>query len=257
MFAAETQKNAFAKSILDFLANFTDVQDITRLRRATDGLFASYLNTTMLLAWLLALVFPLLMGGGFNNAVHIARDLIDHQYGPLRGRVFARRRDSRLPDAERWPRRERIQQRLFQLLAALAKRNKYDRVIFLAHSQGSVVIYDYLRAAADYTKNEIRGARPDVITFGSPLDHVYQHYFPEYAGVGQSLEQLTQCVTRWINLYRIDDYIGLWVGETTSNCIENRPLDPGGHVNYWKEKTLVETILRVVAERPTIARAMS
>ena len=252
MFAAETQKNAFARYILDFLANFTDVRDITMLRQAADGLFASYLNVTMLLAWLLALVFPLLMGSGFNNAVHIARDLIDHQYGPLRGRVFARRRDSRLSDPARWPRRERIQRRLLQVLTALAKRNHYDRVIFLAHSQGSVVIYDYLRAAADYAKNEIGGAKPDVITFGSPLGHVYQHYFSEYTGVGQSLERLGQCVARWINLYRIDDYIGLWVGEKTSNCIENRPLNPGGHVDYWKEKVLAETILRVVAEKPTV-----
>jgi hypothetical protein len=195
------------------------------------------------------------MGGAFNNAVHIARDLIDHQYGPHRGRVLAQRRDRRLPAAVRWPRRERIRQRLLQLLAALAKRGGYDRIIFLAHSQGSVVIYDYLKGAADYANNEVSGTKPFVITFGSPLGHLYQRYFREYAGLEPSLERLSRCTGRWINLYRIDDYIGVWLGEIDGDSVENCPMDPGGHVDYWREKTLAETIIRIVAGKSTITPA--
>ena len=53
-----------------------------------------------------------------------------------------------MSDAERWPRRERIRRRLLQVLDALAKRGNYDKIVFLAHSQGSVVIYDYLKSTA-------------------------------------------------------------------------------------------------------------
>jgi hypothetical protein len=256
VFAAETQKNAFARYALDFLTYFADAGSIKELKQAADRLFASYLGITMFLAWLLALVFPFLMGKAFNNAVHIARDLIDHQYGPHRGRVLAQRRDRRLPDAVRWPRRERIRQRLRQLLAAFAKRGGYDRIIFLGHSQGSVVIYDYLKGAADYAKNEVSGTRPDVVTFGSPLGHLYQYYFQDYAGLEHSLDRLSRCIGRWINLYRIDDYVGVWIGEPPhGDSVENCPMDPGGHVDYWKEGVLAKTILRIVAAKPTTTRA--
>ena len=42
------------------------------------------------------------------------------------------------------PRRERIQSRLVTLIDKVVKDAKFDAVIFVAHSQGSVVAYDYL-----------------------------------------------------------------------------------------------------------------
>ena len=175
MFSAETHRGEFAQKAVDVFGYLVSKEKIADLKLWTDHAFAQYINSTMFLAWGLALVFPFLMGTAFNNAVHIARDLIDHQYGPERGRVLATRRDRRLTDASRWPRRERIRQRLLQLLAELDKHEPYDRIVFLAHSQGSVVVYDYLKTAADYANNNVAGIKPDVITFGSPLGHVYQH----------------------------------------------------------------------------------
>ena len=255
MFAAQTHNGYFANIARDLFAKLAAKENVTDIKQTADAYFASYLNVTMFLAWLLALVFPFLMGKSFNNAVHIARDLIDHQYGPQRGRVLAQRRDRRLPDALRWPRRERIRQRLLQLLAALAKRGGYDKTIFLAHSQGSVVIYDYLKNSVDHSNNEASGTKPDVITFGSPLGHIYQHYFREYAGLEPSLERLCRSTGRWINLYRIDDYIGQWVGDIDGGSVENRPMGPGGHVDYWKEKELADTIVQIVLGKSTIAPA--
>jgi hypothetical protein len=248
IFSAETHKGVFAQSAIEVVGYLVNREKIVDLKQWADHAFAQYLNMTMFLAWGLALIFPLLMGNAFNNAVHIARDLIDHQYGPERGRVLAERRDRRLSDAERWPRRERIRQRLLRLLAALNERGGYDRIVFLAHSQGSIVIYDYLKTAADYTNNHVGGAKPDVITFGSPLGHIYQHYFQEYAGLELVLERLRQCTGRWINLYRIDDYIGLRIGGSGS-CVDNQAMNPGGHVDYWKEEELAATIVHVVTAR--------
>lgn len=248
MFSAETHQGVFAKKAIDVIGYLVSKDKISDLKQWADHAFAQYINSTMFLAWALALVFPLLMGNAFNNAVHIARDLIDHQYGPERGRVLTARRDRRLTDALRWPRRERIRQRLLQVLAALGERGPYDRIIFLAHSQGSVVVYDYLKGAADYASSRVGGTKPDVITFGSPLGHIYQHYFQEYAGLDAAIDRLAQCTGRWINLYRIDDYIGLWVGSPGERNVENRPMDPGGHVDYWKESALAKAIIDVVAD---------
>jgi len=247
MFAAETQKNAFARATLDVLAYFVNADLITELKQTADHVFASYVNVTMLLAWSLALAFPLLMGKGLNNAVHIARDLIDHQYGPHRGSILAQRRDRRLLDRLRFPRRERIRQRLLQLLGVLAQRGGYERIIFLAHSQGSVVIFDYLKDAVDQNSRALSTGRPDFITFGSPLGHLYQFYFPEYEGLEPSLERLHQSVGRWINLYRIDDYIGSWLGKLDGGSVDNRPMEPGGHIDYWKEGDVAKAILEIVA----------
>lgn len=62
--------------------------------------------------------------------------------------------------------------------------------MFLAHSQGSVVIYYYLKSDINNGNNILGGTKTDVITFGSPLGHIYQHYFREYAGLEPSLERL-------------------------------------------------------------------
>ena len=120
MFSAETHSGLFAQKAIEFVGYIVNREKISGLKQWADHAFAHYLNITMFLAWGLAFVFPLLMGQAFNNAVHIARDLIDHQYGPERGRVLAARRDRRLTDALRWPRRERIRQRLLNYSLRLA-----------------------------------------------------------------------------------------------------------------------------------------
>lgn len=254
IFAAETSQLLASKAGEDTLvgrvASLLDAAAGTDTVARLKEFFSTYLNVIMTGAWISALLFPALMGKSFNNAVHVARDLIDHQYGPHRGRVLAQRRDRRMSDAERWPRRERIRRRLLQVLDALAKRGNYDKIVFLAHSQGSVVVYDYLRSTADSPGSTIAGTKPDVITFGSPLGHLYQHYFREYAGLGSSLEQLSKRTGRWINLYRIDDWIGVWVGDIDGKRVENFAMQPGGHIDYWKEKTLAQAILQIVMEEP-------
>ena len=111
------------------------------------------------------------------------------------------------------------------------------------------------KAQLNSQSGTIAGIKPDVITFGSPLGHLYQYYFREYAGLGSSLEQLSTCTGRWINLYRIDDWIGVWVGDIGGKSVENFAMRPGGHVDYWKEKTLAKAILQIVTEEPTHQQA--
>ncbi len=210
-----------------------------------DTYFKHYLNITMIFAWVMAVLLPMAAGKGFNNAVHVARDLIDHQFGPWCGRLRGGGAGARLTDEKRYPRRARIQKRLATLIDALPDRSSYTQILFVAHSQGSIVVYDYLKANAAALAADA-AVKPGVVTFGSPLGHIYQRYFCGYAEVVGELDKLQPGLTRWINLYRIDDYIGTWIGPHGEGPVENRALPPGGHVDYWKEDVVAQTILEMV-----------
>ena len=50
----------------------------------------------------------------------------------------------------------------------------------------------------------------NIVTFGSPLTHIYQHYFPADYPAGTTAivaQQLGSNVT-WSNIFRVDDPIG-------------------------------------------------
>ena len=108
-------------------------------------------------------------------------------------------------------------------------------------SQGSVVAYDYIRGEApDYP--ELGGARPLLVSCGSPLGSVYQKYFYEYGPKDFMPAALAGALSRWVNLYRVDDYIGGRVEVTKGLAIDNRVLPPGGHMDYWSEPAVAAAI---------------
>jgi hypothetical protein len=117
-------------SCLDLIRGEVLVRDWT----VFDLLFA--LNPIIIgtVAWLSSHALPTLVGPGISNPIHIARDLIDHQYSPRRASVLTVAcRLSR--DSSNWPRRARIQARLSTLIDDLLGDGKFDQVIFAAHSQ--------------------------------------------------------------------------------------------------------------------------
>jgi hypothetical protein len=204
----------------------------------------NYKHAILLVGWMSSLALPIFVGAQLSNPVHIARDLVDHQYSPRRASVLSvARRRSRDPSL--WPRRARIQARLQKLLNEVVRNGHFDQVIFVVHSQGSVIIFDYLNGAASGNK-EIGGHKPDLVTCGSPLAHLYQHYFFEYADLQSDIAALRNRIGRWINLYRIDDYIGTQIGMPTDETIKNEQLGPGGHTDYWRLERLGEVVVDLV-----------
>jgi hypothetical protein len=198
-----------------------------------------------LLAFLVWLV-PLYIGGiralyGFASPmVHIARELVDHQYRarpPLFG--FLRRSAETTPWIE-YPRRAPIAARLDSIMDKLLASQRIDKLIFLTHSQGTVIAFDYLRSRepneAIKTIGEIH-----VVTMGSPLSHIYGHYFDEYTRP-VNLADLRGNVCSWTNFWRVDDPIGTKVGVVIGDFIKERMLGRGGHVNYWREKEVQKYI---------------
>jgi hypothetical protein len=202
--------------------------------------FISFRSFVLPLAAVAALLVPMSFGHRVANVIQIARDLIDHNYRPsLEAALFfipARFR----PASER-PRRARIQERLKLVLKTFVQHQGYDGVIFLAHSQGSIVAYDYLRDNGPaYT--ELGDAAPALLTFGSPLGTIYQKYFHEYAASNPVPLGIAARLKCWINLYRVDDYIGGRIIAPSGLRVDNHVMGPGGHTGYWTEPDVAEAL---------------
>ena len=200
------------------------------------ALFDSVRKELLPIATLIALGMPFLAGHRISNIVHIARDLIDHHYVPrIESATYFfpwqfRARHTR-------PRRALIQRRLLTLLEQRVMTEKFDVVIFAAHSQGSVVAFDYMR---DHLAGHgaLGGARPQFMSFGSPLGHIYQKYFYEYVPDGPAWLDVAERVEHWINLYRVDDPIGGVIAVPEGGDIDNVVMPMGGHMGYWNEPEL-------------------
>lgn len=233
-----------------------------------------------------------------SSVVHVGRDLVDHQYGGER-RTLSRllvpealRRNSphaehdhaleeaavavaslasgqsRPPTTEFRPfrRRQRILRRLIALLDEVIADLRVDRLILLAHSQGTVILHDYLVDKDKLIPKEHlvsrahdgrqRLSRVDVMTLGSPLSHIYGHYFDDYKNtVGESKEvNLIAKVATWTNMWRIDDPIGQLVD--AHPAIENIVLRHGGHQYYWKENEVCQRLWGLILNPPAIAERL-
>lgn len=222
-----------------YLGTGTNIQDPAQLLLTTTGL-------AMLFVFLLVLRQ---IGKAMHRALHIARELIDHQYTPNFGLA-----EYLLPRAkleERYtgfPRRRRILARLERLVADIIAREHFDRLVLLGHSQGTVIIHDYLRTAAA-SQDLANVSEVHVVTLGSPLTHLYQHYFYDYARADR-IAPLPPMVKSWTNLWRCDDPIGNGVAVAGSCPLQNVELDRGGHTDYWREDDVVGVLLEVIRGNP-------
>lgn len=194
----------------------------------------------------------LLFASGATTAIHIARDLIDHQYRPDLGYSHRLLRSKWRHGPQR-PRRLRISERLNTLFRELICQRNFDDLVFVVHSQGSIIVYDYLRSGGEMCEQLLR-VRPHLVTFGSPLGHLYRFYFKEYSNLERSISGLAPKLASWTNLYRVDDYVGREIAGDP--LIYNKVMHPGGHTAYWGEPDLIDVVLARI-RAPTADRAAS
>jgi hypothetical protein len=216
------------------------------------GLFAGRFYASLIVAALvtgLALLLYLLIDSKTSrNFIHIARDLIDHQYRPSRSIVHWL-----LPveyrNEPRYPHRERLLHRVKSAVRFLEDKGCHA-IVFVAHSQGSIIVFEYLKNLLPAAEGSAH--RRAVVTFGAPLDHLYAHYFHDYANVGETLGQLKGSVASWTNLHRIDDPIGNSI-RGSDGWMTDIAMGKGGHTKYWEEtavaQVIVESINRLAAAR--------
>jgi hypothetical protein len=183
-----------------------------------------------------------------RGILQIGRDVVDHQFTPR----FALSR-MLLPKPTHknvtHPRRARIEARLDSVLKEIVDAERFDRLVFVAHSQGSVILHDYLISNRDEPAVR-RARRVDVLTLGSPLSHLYQYYFARYEGTSTGPDALNTRLTSWTNMWRVDDPIGNRICMFGGGVVRNVPLRPGGHVNYWKDPEVISAIVDLIEERP-------
>jgi hypothetical protein len=144
---------------------------------------------------------------------------------------------------------------------------KYDRVVFVGHSLGSVVAYDTLNAMIRW--DEANGMNAGVvartsrlITFGSPLDKTAFIFSRQVRGAALDIrEGLALAVQplirertyrrhmRWLNIYSQADIIS---GPLDYYGVVHNIADPYSrvplyaHVQYWKSPWLGRVLLRSV-----------
>jgi hypothetical protein len=206
-------------------------------------------------------LYSILDGKAFANVVHIARDLIDHHYAPSIGLVPLIRpvvlaapdnesnggdgngRRNKPQRAPHHPRRTLLQLRLESALRFL-RAEGCEIVVFVAHSQGTVIVYEHFNERT-HEMQYFEPRNTAVVTFGSPLQHLYAHYFHGYTKLREKLDHRRKQMVSWDNLYRIDDPIGARI-DSNGNWVTNTAMKPGGHTNYWVEKSVAEAILRAI-----------
>ncbi|MBX7430955.1 hypothetical protein JDV09_02335 [Mycobacterium sp. Y57] len=101
-----------------------------------------------------------------------------------------------------------LRMRMSELTKPVAGRENKDKVVLVAHSQGTIIAAaTLLQCTDDYEQYPL-------LTFGSPLRRLYARYFPAYFG-GDTLATVVPFPAdgrrRWINLWARTDPIGGWV----------------------------------------------
>jgi len=130
----------------------------------------------------------------------------------------------------------------------------YDRIVIVAHSQGTVVTADLLRflhlsaaAAGGWAKYDPQLAglakrQIQLFTMGCPLRQMYNLRFPYlYRWAGSPDPAALAGVSNWVNAYRSGDYVGrcLWAagGCAFVPAVAPSPsefcIGGGAHTHYW------------------------
>jgi len=166
-------------------------------------------------------------------------------------------------------RREALHDRLRRILAHY--RNIYNHqpeLVVISHSQGTMAAIETLNDKdLDWLNNSFRTVT--LVTMGSPFSHLYQHYFAHlYPALDEPFwVYLNQRVDRWVNIFRVDDYVGNEINFPAPIQIEsqpyttgtqpfssqteyqNIPVGPRGHVNYWADREVLEHLRRELFEK--------
>lgn len=175
----------------------------------------------------------LLIAHVIRAAVKLILDVVNHFVAPGRG----------------FPVRRRIARRLKETIEFLLQDKDNPHLVVICHSQGTVITIDTLFGYTDHDGEWKKGlwdrdlsdrvSSLTVLTFGSPLTHIYQHYFchvyPSFTELPRFVEISSDPKVKWLNCYRLDDYIGTYIENSIPNFPINVPMPFGGHTSYWKK----------------------
>lgn len=182
----------------------------------------------------LVLIFPFVVKP-IRLGLDLAHDVISYIYYDCeRGRaVLSRRRVERKPTP--------VRSRFRHVIEYLVTQRGVERLIVVAHSQGSVIALDELTHSWD-TKYLPKGI--SFVTVGSPISHMYGYYFPNlYADWNQAKwNAFFERVARWGNFYRLGDYVGATIDRPTKCDFTETSLGAGSHTGYFRDPRFIEAL---------------
>jgi hypothetical protein len=168
-------------------------------------------------------------------------------------------------------RREALHDRLRRILSHY--RDQYTHqpeLVIVSHSQGTMVAIETLNEKDLVWLNNAFSS-VTLVTMGSPFSHLYQHYFGHFYPSLDSpfWASLRGRVDRWVNLFRVDDYVGNEIdfpdtfGDQTGEAIgvyqppttgtqtyvsemqcKNIAVGARGHVSYWTDREILDHLRR-------------
>ncbi len=171
-------------------------------------------------------------------------------------------------------RRDNIHNRMKRILVYYRDRLRHrPELVIVSHSQGTMVAVEVLN---DPEMAWLSGSfsKTSLLTMGSPLSYLYQNYFGHlYDSLNSpSWDHLRTRVDRWVNMFRIDDFVGQEIefpmlghslqttpmlakdkNAMTQTCSDH-PLGCRGHVNYWDDVEAIAVIKQEVFASKTKSR---
>ena len=116
----------------------------------------------------------------------------------------------------------------------------------ISHSQGSMVAIEVFNDNELAWVNE-KFSQVNFITMGSPFHHIYQNYFGHlYPSIDNRFwDNLRSRVGRWLNIFRIDDYVGTDIEfpetlrEVHRGDYSNHAVEQKGHQLYWCDRQVL------------------
>jgi len=198
---------------------------------------------------------------GPDNALHILMDVVSHFH---RERLpVPSLRETEHSDPNDYGIQQRIEARFRAVLEEVLRPGDVTHLTVVAHSQGTMIAIDVLWL--EWTANRLKNIDVSLVTMGSPLTHLYQYYFPHrYPAlfvdpVARALNKdwgtdLTTTVNRWVNIYRVDDFVGTHIdGDSNGTFPRNICIGKGGHTGYWSEPEAIQEMRPYLPGRPATA----
>ncbi len=197
---------------------------------------------------------------GLGIAIDVITWLNDESWGSRERqtnetRLFAERWFPRLLNAgsgvknHGYWRRERIKNRLKVMMSKLIRDEQPNEIYFVSHSQGTVVAMDVINElGAEWLKKLPEDATLNLVTMGSPYIHVHRHYFPHAFPAVSEMKNLAPVtgggvLTGWINIFRIDDFVGTHI-DPVGQWPQENPVPANGHTYYWIDENVFPLLKR-------------
>ena len=151
-----------------------------------------------------------------------------------------------------YSRRDVIHRRIKRILEYYRETLSGEPVLtIVSHSQGSMIAIEVLNDdELSWVSRKFK--QVNFITMGSPFHHIYQQYFQHFYPPldDDQWKNLRSRVSRWLNIYRIDDYVGTEIEfpaalpQVQQGNYTNHPVERKGHMRYWCDRQVLSIIRR-------------